>query len=316
MLRRRSSMVNENIKTKDALEEFYQDKRSENIAESTLKTYDMHIRNFIDSNDMWDFTTSLINKDQYQWWIEDLKEDQNKKDVTVATYCRSVRAFIYWLQEQEYCDIFPVKIPKYQKTVKRCYTQEELQILLEKPSRDCSEVQYQTWVYINLLIATGLRLSSSLNILVKDIDFKNGVVYVDVTKNNQGLALSLNDDVLKIIKKYIQLFKLSSDDYLFSIASGSRMANHTMQCNVASYNRSHNVEKTSIHLFRHTFAKNFYMQTKDVYTLCQVLGHSNISVTEGYLKDLGVSLFADTVYNPQQQFTKKDNAPKRRGKLR
>lgn len=72
-------MINENIKTKDALEEFYQDKRSENIAESTLKTYDMHIRNFIDSNDMWDFTTSLINKDQYQWWIEDLKEDQNKR---------------------------------------------------------------------------------------------------------------------------------------------------------------------------------------------------------------------------------------------
>lgn len=94
------------------------------------------------------------------------------------------------------------------------------------------------------------------------------------------------------------------------------MANHTMQCNVASYNRAHNVEKTSIHLFRHTFAKNFYMQTKDVYTLCQVLGHSNISVTEGYLKDLGVSLFADTVYNPQQQFTKKDNATKRRGKLK
>ena len=58
------------------------------------------------------------------------------------------------------------------------------------------------------------------------------------------------------------------------------------------------------------------MQTKDVYTLCQVLGHSNISVTEGYLKDLGVSLFADTVYNPQQQFTKKDSSPKRRGKLR
>ena len=236
--------------------------------------------------------------------------------ITVATYCRSVRAFIYWLQENEYTDVFPVKIPKYQKKVKRCYTDEELKTLLEKPNRNCSEVQYQTWVYINLLISTGLRLSSSLDILVKDIDFKNNVVYVDTIKNNQGLALSLNDDVIKILKKYIQLFRLSADDYLFCKGDNTRMANHTMQCNVASYNRSHGVEKTSIHLFRHTFAKNFYIQTKDVYTLCQVLGHSNISVTEGYLKDLGVSLFADTVYNPQQQFTKKDNAPKRRGKLR
>ena len=309
-------MVNENIKTKDALEEFYQDKRTENTAESTLKTYDMHIRNFIDSNDMWDFTTSLINKDHYQWWVEDLQEDDRKSDTTVATYCRSVRAFIYWLQENEYTDVFPVKIPKYQKKVKRCYTDEELKTLLEKPNRNCSEVQYQTWVYINLLISTGLRLSSSLDILVKDIDFKNNVVYVDTTKNNQGLALNLNDDVIKILKKYIQLFRLSADDYLFCKGDNTRMANHTMQCNVASYNRSRGVEKTSIHLFRHTFAKNFYIQTKDVYTLCQVLGHSNISVTEGYLKDLGVSLFADTVYNPQQQFTKKDNAPKRRGKLR
>ena len=316
MLRRRAIMVNENIKTKDALEEFYQDKRTENTAESTLKTYDMHIRNFIDSNDMWDFTTSLINKDHYQWWVEDLQEDDRKSDTTVATYCRSVRAFIYWLQENEYTDVFPVKIPKYQKKVKRCYTDEELKTLLEKPDRNCSEVQYQTWVYINLLISTGLRLSSSLDILVKDIDFKNNVVYVDTTKNNQGLALSLNDDVIKILKKYIQLFRLSADDYLFCKGDNTRMANHTMQCNVANYNRAHGVEKTSIHLFRHTFAKNFYIQTKDVYTLCQVLGHSNISVTEGYLKDLGVSLFADTVYNPQQQFTKKDNAPKRRGKLR
>lgn len=309
-------MVNENIKTKDALEEFYQDKRTENTAESTLKTYDMHIRNFIDSNDMWDFTTSLINKDHYQWWVEDLQEDDRKSDTTVATYCRSVRAFIYWLQENEYTDVFPVKIPKYQKKVKRCYTDEELKTLLEKPDRNCSEVQYQTWVYINLLISTGLRLSSSLDILVKDIDFKNNVVYVDTTKNNQGLALSLNDDVIKILKKYIQLFRLSADDYLFCKGDNTRMANHTMQCNVANYNRAHGVEKTSIHLFRHTFAKNFYIQTKDVYTLCQVLGHSNISVTEGYLKDLGVSLFADTVYNPQQQFTKKDSSPKRRGKFR
>ena len=90
-------MISESIKTKDALEEFYQDKRTENTAESTLKTYDMHIRNFIDSNDMWDFTTSLINKDHYQWWVEDLQEDDRKSDTTVATYCRSVRAFIYWL---------------------------------------------------------------------------------------------------------------------------------------------------------------------------------------------------------------------------
>lgn len=315
MIRRRAIMINEQIKTRQALEEFYQEKKAQNTATSTLNTYNMHIMNFINANDILDFPTCLINKDHYYWWIEDLKEDQNKKDVTVATYCRSVRAFLYWLQEQEYCDVFPVKIPKYQKTIKRCYTADELKILLEKPERNCSEVHYQTWVYENFLIATGLRLSSSLDVKVSDIDFKNNIVYVDKTKNNIGLALSLNDDVIKIIKKYIQLFNLSDNDFLFCTGANTRLANHTMQCNVANYNKAHGIEKTSIHLFRHTFAKNFYIQTKDIYTLCQVLGHSNISVTEQYLKDLGVSLFADTVYNPQKQFSA-SSAPRRRGKLK
>lgn len=316
MIRRRATMIKENVKTKDALEEFYQDKRTENISESTLKTYNMHITNFINSNDMWDFSTCLINKDHYAWWVEDLKEDENKKDVTIATYCRSVRAFLYWLQENEYCDVFPVKIPRYQKTVKRCYTPEELKVLLSKPSPNCSEVTFQTWVYENFVIATGVRLSSSLDVKVSDIDFRNGVVYIDRTKNNQGLALSLNPDVLKIIQRYVKLFSLGGSDYLFCTGAGTRMANHTMQCNVSAYNKAHGVGKTSIHLFRHTFAKNFYIQTKDIYTLCQILGHSNISVTENYLKDLGVSLFADTVYNPQKQFTDSANTKRRRGKLK
>lgn len=310
-------MLKENVKTKDALEEFFQDKRTENIAESTLSTYNMHITSFINSNDMWDFSTALINKDHYAWWVEDLKEDENKKDVTIATYCRSVRAFIYWMQENEYCEVFPVKIPRYQKTVKRCYTDEELKILLSKPALGCSEVEYQTWVYENFIIATGLRLSSSLDVKVLDIDFKNNIVYVDTTKNNQALALNLNDDVIKIIQKYVRLFNLSPDDFLFCKGDNTRMANHTMQCNVAKYNRSHGVAKTSIHLFRHTFAKNFYIQTKDIYTLCQIMGHSNISVTENYLKDLGVALFTDTVYNPQKQFSDKPATTKRRrGKLK
>ena len=313
MKRRRATMIRNEITTKEALEEFYRDKRAANTAETTLKTYDMHIRNFINQNDLWDTPTCEITKDHYQYWIECLKEDQNKKDVTVATYCRSVRAFLYWLMEQEYTDIFPVKIPKYQKTVKRCYTDEELRVLLEKPDKNCSEVHYQTWVYENFLIATGLRLSSSLDVRVRDIQ-DNGTAYIDTTKNNKGLALYLNTDIIKILRNYINLFQLDKDDYLFCTATKERLANHSMYCNVVSYNRSHGIEKTSVHLFRHTFAKNFYMQTKDIYTLCQILGHSSISVTEGYLKDLGISLFSETEYNPQKQFTK-PVTKSRRGRL-
>lgn len=41
---------------------------------------------------------SDMAKDLYQEWVEDLQEDHSKKDVTVTSYCRSVRVFIYFQQ--------------------------------------------------------------------------------------------------------------------------------------------------------------------------------------------------------------------------
>ena len=88
-----------------------------------------------------------------------------------------------------------------------------------------------------------------------------------------------------------------------------------MQDNVATYNRKLGVEKTSIHLMRHTFAKNYYIKTKDIYSLSKILGHSTIGTTEKYLSDLGLNLANAVAYNPQAIFGKKEQPKKRRGKI-
>ena len=234
-------------------------------------------------------------------WTHSLQEDEDKNDITIASYCRSVRAFLYWLQDNEYSPIYELKIPKYQKTIKVTYSDDELKILLECP-KPCSSVEYQTWVFINLINATALRLSSALNIKVKDFVKNESCIYIQSTKNNKATPSYLNSQMVSILSKYILQFDLEEDNYLFCTANGNRMANRTMQDNVAAYNRSKDVEKTSIHLFRHTFSKNYYKKTKDIYTLSQILNHSSILVTEQYLRDLGVSIESAVAYNPQAQF--------------
>lgn len=126
----------------------------------------------------------------------------------------------------------------------------------------------------------------------------------------------MNDDVCSIINKYIREFDLEDNDYLFCTANKQRMAKRTMEDNVATYNRSRGITKTSIHLMRHTFAKNFYANSKDVYGLQQILGHSQISTTEHYLRGLGVDSTVTSVYNPQQQYGRKarENQNKRRSR--
>ena len=135
-------MAVDNVSVRQAYNEFVQEKKAMNLSELTLSTYELHIKSFVDSNEFWDMSTSLLNKDLYQWWIEDLKEDENKKDVTVTSYARSVRAFLYWLQDNQYMDVCPLQLPKYQHTIKVCYTDDELATLLRKP-KTCSEVEGQ-----------------------------------------------------------------------------------------------------------------------------------------------------------------------------
>ncbi len=145
-----------------------------------------------------------------------MQQDPKKKDVTIASYCRSVRAFIYWLQDNHCCSEFSMGIPKYQKEIKETYTDAELSVLLTKPNeKTCSEVDYQTWVLINVIVATGLRLSSALNIKVSFYIAKDKKIYIKTTKNKKGQVAYINDEVCRTLNQYIKRFELTDSDYIF-----------------------------------------------------------------------------------------------------
>lgn len=311
--RRIQPMTVNDVTMRYAYDEFFQEKRAQNLAPATLSTYTLHINNFLDHDDLWEYSTREVDKTIYQQWIENLREDEDKKDVTVTSYARTVRAFLYWIQDKHYMDTYSLELPKYQKTIKVCYTDEELSRLLERP-KTCREVEYQAWVFINFICATGMRLSSALAIRVADISREEQLVYVQQTKNKKAQVFFLSDELLLILKRYISQFNLGSEDWLFCSASKKKLAKRTMQGYVSEYNRKRNVEKTSIHLMRHTFAKNYYIETKDIYTLSKILGHSSIAVTEKYLTDLGVGLADATAYNPQRRFGNRKKSQVRRSR--
>ncbi len=316
MKRRKSTLIQKPITARQAYDEFLQDKTSMNVSPQTLSTYGLHISSFLSIRNLWDAKASSISKNDYQQWIEVLQMDSAKKDVTVASYCRSVRVFIYWLQDNHYIsETYSLKIPKYQKTIKVCYTDEELSLLLKKPEK-CSEVQFQTWVFINLACATGMRLSSILSLKVSDIIWKENLIYLQKSKNKRAQIFFVNNEMLAILRNYINLFELTENDSLFCSAEKVRLSKRTIQNNVENYNHSRNVKKTSIHLFRHTFAKNFYTQTKDIYTLAHILGHSSIATTENYLRDLGVNPADATAYNPQLIYAGKQKRRHRRSNIK
>ena len=158
-------------------------------------------------------------------------------------------------------------------------------------------------------MSTGLRLSSALNLKVSDFVKREHLLYVQKTKQRKGQQIYLNEEMCNILNKYIQLFDLDMSDYIFCTANKDVLKKRTIEDNVATYNRAKGVQKTSIHLMRHTFAKNYYAQTKDIYSLQQILGHSTITTTENYIRDLGLTPTNSVAYNPQRQFMTTTQTP-------
>lgn len=59
-----------------------------------------------------------------------------------------------------------------------------------------------------MLLSSGIRLRSLINIRIKDIDFENEVAYIQHTKNRKALIVPLNASILKVLKECITLLKL------------------------------------------------------------------------------------------------------------
>ena len=206
-MKKRIGKINKNIEELNSLEKtpselldlFLQEKEAFNASTETIKQYRYHCVQFIHSIEDADRLPGykVLTLDSYKNYIVELKK-RDIKDVSIACIARSLRAWLYWLMENNYINPFHVKIPKYQKVVAETYTDEELAILLEKPGRNCSEVEYETWVFINVAIATGLRLSSILNtVLATELSkYDVDVIVVDKRDDVGGDASKSNSAII------------------------------------------------------------------------------------------------------------------------
>ena len=271
----------------------------QNLSEKTLKVYKNHFGLFaltIDVNTPINSVTSAAIDD----FILYLKENNKCNDTTINSYLRSIRAFLYYCMEESYLQSFNVCMIRSEKKIKETYSNAELERLLTKPDiNTCSFSTYKTWVFENYLLGTGNRLSTALNVRIKDIDFYNNTIILVKTKNRKQQIIPLSQSLAEILVGYLEIRGNNPDDYLFCNIYGEKGNIRSFEDLVAKYNHERGVEKTSIHLFRHTFAKHWILQGGDIFRLQKILGHSDLSVTKEYVQMFGQDLQMDfEKFNP------------------
>ncbi len=225
-----------------------------------------------------DITIATINN----FIIEFKKTHTN--DMTLNAYARDLKTTLTFLMNNGYVKHFKITLPKADKNPIECYNDMEIITLIKKPNlKKTSFTQYKAWVMVNFLLSTGVRQRSLINIKIKDIDFDNCVVYVNVTKNRKPLIIPLNDIIVSILKEYLKHRQGDDEDYLFCNVYGKQLNKSTVYHSLFEYNKSRGIEKTGMHRFRHTFAKQWILEGGNVVTLSKILGHSNLDITQNYI---------------------------------
>jgi len=206
--------------------------------------------------------------------------------------------------KQGYTYPFQICLVKAVKKVKETYTDHELTALLEKPDiNKTTFADYRNWVLVNYFLATGNRKSTVGNIKIGDIDFSSGVIHLSRTKNRREQIIPMSSSLSKVLREYLQYRKGNAEDYLFCGVSAEKMSEASISLAIRRYNKSRGVMKTSVHLFRHTFAKKWILNGGDVFRLQKMLGHSSMEIVREYVNMFGDDMKKDfDSFNPLEEF--------------
>ena len=201
---------------------------------------------------------------------------------TISTYVRAMRTFLNWCNAEGLSNL-TIPNMKDVDTVKETYSDAELALLLKKPKQTCDFCEYRNWAIINFLLNSGCRAATVRNIQNRDVDLAAKQIVLRHNKNRKIHVIPLCSTMVSILRDYMAIRKGEPADFLFCNQYGEMLSENALRLAIARYNNSRGVQKTSIHLFRHTFARKYLVDCGgDAFTLQKLMGHSTLNMTKHY----------------------------------
>lgn len=274
----------------DAQTSFIRHCQLKNLAPYTVKYYKENLQFFLDSMPQVKFVDE-INQELIDQFVCMLM-DKGNRVTAINARLRAAFVFLRYCFEQEYAEAFPLSLIKEDETFKEPYTEAELKKLLRQPQGD-RWTEWREWAAINLLIATGARANTVVNIKISDIDFEHNIIRLRKLKNRKQQILPLSSALKAALEKYLSVWDWDDDNYLFPGSHNTQMQAHTLEERIRKYNIERGVTKTSTHLFRHTFAKNYVLAGGGMVQLQAILGHSTLDMTRKYINLYGNDIQRD-----------------------
>jgi len=222
--------------------------------------------------------------DTYTKWLK-------KNGKSVATVSRSIatlRSFYNYLLQKGKVEVNPAAKLVPEKAIKKLpqiLTSSEVELLLEQPDTSDSK-GYRDKAMLELLYATGIRVSELISLDESDLNLAVGVIRC--SGRDKDRMIPLYSAAIDALKEYISKVRPHIIDNVYETAlfvnmNGERMTRQGFWKIIKTYQEKAHIDKDiTPHTLRHSFAAHLLENGADLRSIQEMLGHADISSTQVY----------------------------------
>lgn len=276
------SIISAELTVADYFDMFVTAQAAKGVSDATIRTYHNHFAS-VSRHLNTSMPMEQLRTEDLQAMIASMRAS-NLAHNSISSYARVVKTFINWANKNGFTEASASSY-KQIETVKDTYTDDELLRLLKRPKMGCTFAEFRNWVIIQFLINCGCRSSTLRNIQNQDVDLERHQVVFRHMKTGKLQMIPLCSDLVTVLHEYMRIRAGTPSDPLFCNEYGEPLTKDALYLSISKYNKSRGVYKTSVHAFRHTFAKKYLVDCGgNAFTLQRLLGHSTLDMTRHYCR--------------------------------
>ncbi|WP_430785440.1 site-specific tyrosine recombinase XerD [Virgibacillus flavescens] len=259
------------------------------LSDNTLSSYRRDLKRYVSylEKDLDKKDWNTINRSDLLGFLRVLKDEQ-KSSATLARTLSSLRLFHQFLLREQLVDQDPsihIESPKKEQKLPSILSSNDVERLLAVASRSTLEIRNKAM--LELLYATGLRVTELITLKVSDLHLTMGFVRC-LGKGSKERIVPLGDVAKGAIEDYIDnargsILKHKKEDVLFVNQHGRALSRQGFWKILKAIAKERQIEKNiTPHTLRHSFATHLLENGADLRAVQEMLGHADISTTQIY----------------------------------
>lgn len=255
-------------------------------SEETLKTYETHLLIYFSwlnkhTDTFEDMPAELHPVTDFVLHLR--QERPELKNTTILSYCRSIKAFLRWAYDNDYC-------PDYLKRLRLPKSDAEpfFPLCVDEVAKidSCFDLEtikgMRNYCIFHLMLDCGLRSQEVRHLKVEHLDPARNLLHIKNSKGNKTRITLCPDFMFEYIRKYMTMTGRSFGTVFTSLLDGKPMRKHVITQLFAHLKKESGVQSIHAHLCRHTFATSYLIGGGNLEFLRVFLGHSDYNVTKIY----------------------------------